>query len=70
MEAATRQIPSPLNATGENAANEVDVEAGIPYYCPAQRYHSHHNEMSIYRHTKDQLGVENKKQIYLYQIYP
>jgi hypothetical protein len=35
MEAATRRIPTLLNATGEIAANEVDEEAGIPYSCPA-----------------------------------
>jgi hypothetical protein len=39
MEAATIRIPSLLNAT-----DEVDEEEGIPYSCPAQRRHSHHND--------------------------
>jgi hypothetical protein len=43
MEAATKQIPALLNATGEIAANEVDEKAGIPYSCPAQRRHTHHS---------------------------
>jgi hypothetical protein len=44
MEATTRRIPALLNATGENAADRVDEEAQIPYFCPAQRRHSHHND--------------------------
>jgi hypothetical protein len=44
MEAATKRIPTLLNATGENAAKEVDEEAGITYSCPAHRLHSHHND--------------------------
>jgi hypothetical protein len=44
MEAATRRIPALLNATGEIAADTVDEEAGIPYSCPAQHRHSHHND--------------------------
>jgi hypothetical protein len=44
MKAATRRIPALLNATDENATDEVDEEAGIPYSCPAQHRHSHHND--------------------------
>jgi hypothetical protein len=44
MEVATRQIPALLNATGEIATDEVDEEAEIPYSCPAQCHHSHHND--------------------------
>jgi hypothetical protein len=44
MEAATIRIPALLNATDENAADEVDEEAGIPYSCLAQHHQSHHND--------------------------
>jgi hypothetical protein len=44
MEAVTRRIPALLNATGEIATDMVDEEAGIPYSCPAQHRHSHHND--------------------------
>jgi hypothetical protein len=42
-EDSTRRIPTHLNAIGEIATNEVDEEARIPYSCPAQHRHSHHN---------------------------
>jgi hypothetical protein len=44
MKAATRAIPAFLNAIGEVAANKVDELAEIPYFCPAQHRHSHHND--------------------------
>jgi hypothetical protein len=44
MEAATRQIPTLLNATGEITTDEVDEVAGIPYFCPAQFRYSNHND--------------------------
>jgi hypothetical protein len=44
MKAATRQIVALPNAIDEIAADEVDEEAGIPYSCPAQCRHSHHND--------------------------
>jgi hypothetical protein len=44
MEAATRRIPVLLNVTGEIATDEVDEETSIPYSCPAQRRHIHHND--------------------------
>jgi hypothetical protein len=43
MEAATRRILALLNTTSEITADEVDKEVEIPYSCPAQRRHSHHN---------------------------
>jgi hypothetical protein len=44
MEATTRRILALLNATGEIAADKEDDKAGIPYFCPAQRHHSHHSD--------------------------
>jgi hypothetical protein len=44
MEAVTRRIPALFNATGENATDWVDEEAGIPYSYPAQCCHSHHKD--------------------------
>jgi hypothetical protein len=43
MEVVTRRIPALLDATDEISIDEVDEEVGIPYSCPAQRRHSHHN---------------------------
>jgi hypothetical protein len=43
MEALNRRILTLLNATGESAIDKVVEEAGIPYSCPAQHHHSHHN---------------------------
>jgi hypothetical protein len=36
--------PPFFNATGMIATDEVDEETGIPYSCPAQHRHSHHND--------------------------
>jgi hypothetical protein len=44
MEVMTRRIPALLNTTGENAADGIDEEMGIPYSCPAQHRYSHHND--------------------------
>jgi hypothetical protein len=44
METATRRISALLNANSEIAADKMDGEAGIPYSCPAQRRHTHHND--------------------------
>jgi hypothetical protein len=44
MEVVTRQISALLNATDKIAADEVEVEAGIPYSCPTQQHHRHYND--------------------------
>jgi hypothetical protein len=44
MEAATKRILALLDATGKIAADEVDKETDIPYSCPTQHRHSHHND--------------------------
>jgi hypothetical protein len=36
-------IPRLLNAISEIAADDLDEEVGIAYYCPGQHRHSHHN---------------------------
>jgi hypothetical protein len=44
MAVVTRRIPALVNTTSELAADEVDEEAGIPYFCSAQHRHIHHSD--------------------------